>query len=101
MEKDADKEADNMDDWDEEKLKEVVEKKHGSGGNRPTTDIVRGAFKFFVFNIQLACAYYSRFILDLQALLRGSRKVKVWLVLGMSIWSKVHLPTCLTSWFCA
>ncbi|XP_001607756.1 zinc finger CCCH domain-containing protein 15 homolog [Nasonia vitripennis] len=40
MEKDADKEADNMDDWDEEKLKQVVEKKHGSGGNRPTTDII-------------------------------------------------------------
>lgn len=37
--RDDDKEADTMDKWDEDKLKEVVEKKHG-GGNRPTTDIV-------------------------------------------------------------
>lgn len=32
---------DNMDNWDEDKLKEVVEKKHGEGDKqRPTTDIV-------------------------------------------------------------
>lgn len=37
--RDDDKEEDTMDKWDEDKLKEVVEKKHG-GGNRPTTDIV-------------------------------------------------------------
>lgn len=37
--RDVDKETDTMDKWDEDKLKEVVEKKHG-GGNRPTTDIV-------------------------------------------------------------
>ncbi|XP_063976329.1 zinc finger CCCH domain-containing protein 15 homolog [Diachasmimorpha longicaudata] len=35
-----DKETDTMDKWDEEKLAAVVEKKHGSGGNRPTTDII-------------------------------------------------------------
>lgn len=39
MRDDDDKEEDTMDKWDEDKLKEVVEKKHG-GGNRPTTDIV-------------------------------------------------------------
>ncbi|EFN75875.1 zinc finger CCCH domain-containing protein 15 homolog [Harpegnathos saltator] len=38
--RDDDKEADTMDKWDEDKLKEVVEKKHGGGGNRPTTDII-------------------------------------------------------------
>lgn len=38
--RDDDKETDTMDKWDEDKLKEVVEKKHGGGGNRPTTDIV-------------------------------------------------------------
>ncbi|XP_014295545.1 zinc finger CCCH domain-containing protein 15 homolog [Microplitis demolitor] len=38
--RDDDKEADTMDKWDEDKLKEVVEKKHGSGGVRPTTDII-------------------------------------------------------------
>ena len=39
MRDDDDKETDTMDKWDEDKLKEVVEKKHG-GGNRPTTDII-------------------------------------------------------------
>lgn len=42
--RDDDKEADTMDNWDEEKLKEVVEKKHGTGGDnassRPGTDII-------------------------------------------------------------
>lgn len=38
--RDDDKETDTMDKWDEDKLKEVVEKKHGGGGNRPTTDII-------------------------------------------------------------
>lgn len=34
-------EDDNMDNWDEDKLKEVVEKKHGEGDKqRPTTDII-------------------------------------------------------------
>ncbi|XP_011499076.1 PREDICTED: zinc finger CCCH domain-containing protein 15 homolog [Ceratosolen solmsi marchali] len=40
VDKDADKETDTMDDWDEDKLKQVVEKKHATGGNRPTTDII-------------------------------------------------------------
>ncbi|CAH2090786.1 unnamed protein product [Euphydryas editha] len=36
-----DDDDDNMDNWDEEKLKEVVEKKHGEGNKqRPTTDII-------------------------------------------------------------
>lgn len=36
-----DDDDDNMDNWDEDKLKEVVEKKHGEGNiQRPTTDIV-------------------------------------------------------------
>ncbi|KAF7410526.1 hypothetical protein HZH68_004907 [Vespula germanica] len=38
--RDDDKEADTMDKWDEDKLKEVVEKKHGGSGHRPTTDII-------------------------------------------------------------
>ncbi|KAI4487616.1 zinc finger CCCH domain-containing protein 15 homolog [Polistes fuscatus] len=40
MRDDDDKETDTMDKWDEDKLKEVVEKKHGGGGHRPTTDII-------------------------------------------------------------
>jgi len=50
--RDDDKETDTMDKWDEDKLKEVVEKKHGSGGNRPTTDIVNH-HKFTIMKIHL------------------------------------------------
>lgn len=36
-----DDDDDNMDNWDEDKLKEVVEKKHGEGNKqRPSTDII-------------------------------------------------------------
>lgn len=35
-----DDENDTMDNWDEDKLKEVIEKKHGKQGKMPTTDIV-------------------------------------------------------------
>lgn len=31
---------DTMENWDEEKLKEVIEKKHGKSGKMPTTDII-------------------------------------------------------------
>lgn len=37
--RDAD-ENDTMDNWNDEKLKEVVEKKHGTEKRMPTTDIV-------------------------------------------------------------
>ncbi|KAM0728347.1 Zinc finger CCCH domain-containing protein 15-like protein [Formica fusca] len=48
--RDDDKEDDTMDKWDEDKLKEVVEKKHG-GGNRPTTDII---CKYFLEAVEKA-----------------------------------------------
>ncbi|XP_066250206.1 zinc finger CCCH domain-containing protein 15 homolog [Euwallacea similis] len=35
-----DDENDTMENWDEEKLKEVIEKKHGKTGKLPTTDII-------------------------------------------------------------
>ncbi|XP_052741870.1 zinc finger CCCH domain-containing protein 15 homolog [Bicyclus anynana] len=35
-----DDDEDTMDNWDEDKLKEVVEKKHGDDKQRPTTDII-------------------------------------------------------------
>lgn len=41
--RDAD-ENDTMDNWNDEKLKEVVEKKHGAEKRMPTTDIVRPIF---------------------------------------------------------
>lgn len=50
MRDDDDKEEDTMDKWDEDKLKEVVEKKHG-GGNRPTTDIVNNWLKFIIIHL--------------------------------------------------
>ncbi|XP_045451115.1 zinc finger CCCH domain-containing protein 15 homolog [Melitaea cinxia] len=41
-----DDDDDNMDNWDEDKLKEVVEKKHGEGNKqRPSTDII---CKYFI-----------------------------------------------------
>lgn len=43
-----DEEGDTMENWNEEKLKEVVEKKHGKEKRMPTTDIVSG-FVFTVF----------------------------------------------------
>lgn len=44
--RDDDNENDTMENWDEEKLLEVIEKKHGkSGGKIPTTDIVSAIFK--------------------------------------------------------
>lgn len=49
--RDDDKEEDTMDKWDEDKLKEVVEKKHGSGGTRPTTDIVRNCLPISIKKI--------------------------------------------------
>lgn len=35
-----DDEEETMENWDEEKLKDVIEKKHGKSGKMPTTDIV-------------------------------------------------------------
>lgn len=35
-----DDENETMENWDEDKLKEVIEKKHGKSGKMPTTDIV-------------------------------------------------------------
>lgn len=49
-----------MDKWDEEKLKEVVEKKHGASGNKPGTDIVSSSKEHFFF-------FKGRALLHLQA----------------------------------
>lgn len=35
-----DDEEETMENWDEAKLKDVIEKKHGKSGKMPTTDIV-------------------------------------------------------------
>lgn len=37
---------DNMANWDDAKLKEVVDKKHSNEKKRPTTDIVSNSFYF-------------------------------------------------------
>lgn len=65
---DEDKEADTMDKWDEDKLKEVVEKKHGAAtaaavANRTTTDIVIHLFIFYCpcFLTYLTAIIYSRY----------------------------------------
>lgn len=43
--RDDDDENDTMENWDEEKLKEVIDKKHGGGNKMPTTEII---CKFFL-----------------------------------------------------
>lgn len=51
--RDDGEEEDTMENWDEQKLIEVIEKKHGKG-KMPTTDIV-----FFVFAHAGFCLQYS------------------------------------------
>ena len=70
---DEDKEADTMDKWDEDKLKEVVEKKHAAATNKATTDIV-SSFCLFGKIKKILCLYFSFvFVLaDLQTLFGGS-----------------------------
>lgn len=42
-------EEDTMENWDEQKLAEVVEKKHGEAEKKmPTTDIVRNFYSVFI-----------------------------------------------------
>lgn len=51
---------DTMDNWDEDKLKEVVEKKHGEGNKqRPSTDIV--SYLFFI-DIHILCSKWPYLI---------------------------------------
>lgn len=57
-----DDEEDTMENWDEEKLKEVIEKKHGKSGKMPTTEIVSLADLFteyvLYWNIFQICKYF-------------------------------------------
>lgn len=46
-----DDEEETMENWDVQKLAEVVEKKHGEAEKKmPTTDIVRYLFHLLIFN---------------------------------------------------
>lgn len=57
-------ENDTMDTWDDEKLKEVVNKKHGENDKiHPTTDIVNTIFFFLIYHFLL---YFINYLLDLQ-----------------------------------
>lgn len=42
-----DGEEDNMENWNEEKLQQVIDQKHGKEKRMPTTDIVSRTFDFF------------------------------------------------------
>lgn len=70
-------ENDTMDNWNDEKLKEVVEKKHGKEKRMPTTDIVSDStcllcfmwsIFFFLFQPNFSCFFCSfqicKFFLD-------------------------------------
>lgn len=58
-----DDEEESMDNWNEEKLKEVVEKKHGMAKNVPTTDIVNDSFItllfYFIIIFNVIYMYFS------------------------------------------
>lgn len=59
-----DDEEDTMENWDEEKLKEVIEKKHGKSGKMPTTEIVSACIshRFNLsknFNVNVLCFRYA------------------------------------------
>lgn len=48
--RDSDEMEDTMENWDENKLQEVIEKKHGQTNTKmPTTAIVRYFFIYFFF----------------------------------------------------
>lgn len=87
-------ENDTMENWDEEKLLEVIEKKHGkSGGKIPTTDIVSTIFFFLKF-------FLHNFVADLQTFHRRCGKIQVRMVLAMSNGRELHLQACLTFRLC-
>lgn len=85
--RDAD-EMDTMDNWNDEKLKEVVEKKHGKEKRMPTTDIVS-----VIFLVKCVSdldsnqnGFFFSFKTDLQVLFGRCRKIEIRMVLGMSKW---------------
>lgn len=89
-------EDDPMTNWDDAKLKEVVEKKSSGEKQRPTTDIVGLSLKNCLkLKTNLPC------VSDLQILPGSCGKIKVRLVLGVPQRRKVHLPSRLASWICA
>lgn len=60
--RDSDDPEDTMENWDEDKLKEVIEKKHGKDKKMPTTDIViHETFKFSMFLLFVYFRYASIF----------------------------------------
>lgn len=79
-----DDENDTMDNWDDGKLREVVDKKHSLEKRMPTTDIVSSDFIAWPAE---NCIQTNRFVLtDLQVLLGCGGKIEIRLVLGMSKW---------------
>lgn len=95
-----DDDDDTMDNWNDEKLKEVVDQKHGKEKRMPTTDIVSGNISYRTqsdlneFNSIL-------FSSDLQVFLGRGRKIEIRVVLGMSQWRIVHISACIAYRLCA
>ena len=52
-------ENDTMDNWNDEKLKEVVEKKHGKEKRMPTTDIVSDSTCLLCFMASIFCSIWA------------------------------------------
>ncbi len=64
-----------MENWDQQKLEEVVKQKHAEEAARPKTDIVNATT--MVADCQ-----------GLQVFPRSTREAVVWLVLGLSQWRR-------------
>lgn len=77
-----DGEDDPMSNWDDAKLKEVVDKKHSDEKRRPTTEIVRET----TLSVCIGILVKLQILLDLQVLPGGCGEVQIRLVLGMPQW---------------
>lgn len=93
-----DDENDTMDNWDDGKLREVVDQKHGKEKRMPTTDIVSFALRQQIHLYMWKCDNYNSIlymcIIDLQVLLGCGGEIEIWLVLGVSERRKVYIPSC-------
>lgn len=92
-----DEDGDTMENWNDEKLQQVVNTKHGTEKRMPTTDIV-SVLLDLVFPLGLNTKFSFK---DLQILPGSGRKSEVWLVLGVSERRKMYLSACLTVWICS
>ena len=90
---DDEKDKEDMNDWDQTKLEDVVNRKHGVTNNGlPPTTIVN--------IIRFWDRLMSVINLDLQIFLGSCRIKQIWLVLVVPDWRKMPLQACPSTRFC-